>query len=112
MALIEQSLVTENGLLLVTENGLEIAVMAAEAALGHGGASKAYAKRVRRALERREKFEEERAARYDALVNARPELKPAPETVAMLEQVLAEPIDREFENDGEEEELLLLLLAS
>ena len=44
--------------------------------------------------------------------------KPAPETIAMLNRLLYEPITREieqpqpvYEDDGGEEELLLLLLA-
>jgi hypothetical protein len=77
---------------------------------GAGGGSRAYRKRLREAAERRQRFEEEHWRRIAAIGVERPELEPAPETVAMLAEVHAE-VEREIE-DSEEEELLLLLLAA
>ena len=98
---------------------------------GGGGGSRAYRRRLREAREGRRRFEEEREKRIAALgvVIERPPLIPAPETVAMINRVLYEPIVRpievepttvgaspapqqEFEDDGGEEELLLLLSAA
>jgi hypothetical protein len=78
---------------------------------GGGGTSRAYAKRLRQAIERRRKFEKQREQRFQGLTLERPPLIPAPETVAMI-AVMHEAPTRVLEDDGEEEELLLLLLAS
>jgi hypothetical protein len=66
--------------------------------------------RLRKAERNRRKFEEERQARVDAILNP-PPLKPAPETVRMLAEVMS-PDTIGFEDDNEEEEYILILLAS
>jgi hypothetical protein len=92
-----------------------------------GGGSRAYRRRLREAREGRRVFEEERQRRIaaigrederrDPLTMEPAPPKPAPETIAMLNRLLYEPITREIEqpqpvyDDGGEEELLLLLLA-
>ena len=69
---------------------VDVAVVEVPSGGGAGGGSRAYRKRLREAVERRQRFEEEHWRRIAAIGVERPELEPAPETVAMLAEVHAE----------------------
>jgi Concanavalin A-like lectin/glucanases superfamily len=78
-----------------------------------GGASRRYAKRVRRAIRRRAQLLEEKEERLRALTMERPPMIPAPETIEMLAVVHDQTVEEYLDDDDdEEEELILLLLAS
>jgi hypothetical protein len=77
-----------------------------------GGPSRAAQRRLKQAVENRSRFEAERARRLANLTNDRPLFVTPPETLEMINETLVEDIDHSvlFENEDQDEELLLLLM--
>jgi hypothetical protein len=77
-----------------------------------GGPSRAAQRRLKKAIENRSRFEAERAKRLANLTNDRPLFVTPPETLKIINETLVEDIDHAvlFENEDQDEELLLLLM--
>jgi hypothetical protein len=83
-----------------------------ETPVAPGGPSRAAQRRLKKAIENRSRFEEERARRLANLTNDRPLFVTPPETLKIINETLVEDIDHSvlFENEDQDEELLLLLM--
>jgi hypothetical protein len=83
-----------------------------ETPVAPGGPSRAAQRRLKQAIENRSRFEAERARRLANLTNDRSLFVTPPETLEMINEALVEEIDHSvlFENEDQDEELLLLLM--